>query len=116
LFVDLEISLASIDLKLIHWLKYLGPHGIGNTSPVFIIREVAFEQTKIVGTNHIKTTLIGNGGAMEAIGFGLADRHSPDNLSHGLYDIAVQLERNEFRGKVSVQARLLEIRVHRKDD
>jgi len=116
LFVDLEISLASIDLKLIHWLKYLGPHGIGNTSPVFIIREVAFEQTKIVGTNHIKTTLIGNGGAMEAIGFGLADRHSPDNLSHGLYDIAVQLERNEFRGKVSVQARLLEIRVHRKDN
>lgn len=116
LFVDLEISLASIDLKLIHWLKYLGPHGIGNTSPVFIIREVAFEQTKIVGTNHIKTTLIGNGGAMEAIGFGLADRHSPDNLSRGLYDIAVQLERNEFRGKVSVQARLLEIRVHGKDD
>jgi single-stranded-DNA-specific exonuclease len=116
LFVDLEISLASIDLQLIHWLKYLGPHGIGNTSPVFIIREVAFEQTKIVGTNHIKTTLIGDGGAMEAIGFGLADRYSPDNLSHGLYDIAVQLERNEFRGKVSVQARLLEIRVHRKDN
>ena len=116
LFVDLEVSLGSIDLKLIHWLKYLGPHGIGNTSPVFIIREVAFEQTKIVGTNHIKTTLVGNDGAMEAIGFGLADRHSPDNLSHGLYDIAVQLERNEFRGKVSVQARLLEIRVHGKDD
>jgi len=116
LLVDLEISLTSIDLKLIHWLKYLGPHGIGNASPVFMIREVAFEQTKIVGANHIKTTLIGNGRALEAIGFGLADRHSPENLSHGLYDVAVQLERNEFRGKVSVQARLLEIRVHRKDD
>ena len=116
LLVDLEIGLESIDLQLIHWLKYLGPHGIGNASPVFIIREVAFKQTKIVGTNHIKTTLIGNGGALEAIGFGLADRHSPETLSHGLYDIAVELERNEFRGKVSAQARLLEIRVHRKDD
>ena len=116
LFVDLEIGLESIDLQLIHWLKYLGPHGIGNASPVFIIREVAFKQTKIVGNNHIKTTLIGNGGALEAIGFGLADRHSPETLSHGLYDIAVELERNEFRGKVSAQARLLEIRVHRKDD
>ena len=50
LFVDLEIGLESIDLQLIHWLKYLGPHGIGNASPVFIIREVAFKQTKIVGT------------------------------------------------------------------
>tara|TARA_B100000929_G_scaffold290372_1_gene283732 strand:+ start:246 stop:1778 length:1533 start_codon:yes stop_codon:yes gene_type:complete len=116
LFVDLEIGLESIDLQLIHWLKYLGPHGIGNASPVFIIREVAFKQTKIVGTNHIKTTLIGNGGALEAIGFGLADRHSPETLSHGLYDIAVELERNEFRGNVSAQARILEIRVHRKDD
>ena len=116
LLVDLEIGLESIDLQLIHWLKYLGPHGIGNASPVFIIREVAFKQTKIVGNNHIKTTLIGNGGALEAIGFGLADRHSPETLSHGLYDIAVELERNEFRGKVSAQARLLEIRVHRKHD
>ena len=60
--------------------------------------------------------MIGNGRDLEAIGFCLADRHSPENLSHGLYDVAVQLERNEFRGKVSVQARLLEIRVHRKDD
>ena len=113
LSVDLELSLTSIDLQLVHWFKYLGPHGVGNPCPVFMIRKAGFEQVKIVGTNHIKGTLIGNGGTIEAIGFGLAEIYPPDKLYCGLYDVAFELERNEFRGSVNLQARLLALREHR---
>jgi len=77
------------------------------------MRKVGFEQAKIVGANHIKGTLIGNSGTIEAIGFGLADTYPPNKLYGGLYDIAFELERNEFRGSVSPQARLLALREHR---
>ncbi|HIC13718.1 MAG TPA: single-stranded-DNA-specific exonuclease RecJ [Gemmatimonadetes bacterium] len=115
LLMDSELSLASVNLQLVNWLNYLGPHGIGNPCPSFLVRGVRFQQAKIVGSNHIKGTLIGDGVAVDAIGFGLAERHSPDTLSHGLHDVALQLERNEFRGRVSVQARLLALRAHRRE-
>ncbi len=107
---DFEIDLADVDLDLVHWLSYLGPHGMGNPGPTFIAHAAVLKGAKVVGENHLKATLHGGGAPVEAIGFGLADRHPPAAVMAAPYDVAFRLERNEWRGRSRVQARLIALR------
>jgi single-stranded-DNA-specific exonuclease len=108
---DFEIDLAEVDLDLVHWLSYLGPHGMGNPGPIFIAHAAVLKGAKVVGENHLKATLHGGGAPVEAIGFGLADRHPPAAVMAAPYDVAFRLERNEWRGRSRVQARLIALRL-----
>lgn len=107
---DVELALGEIDLQLIHWLGYLGPHGMGNAGPLFRVRSVRLDRPRVVGSNHLKVTLVDGGTRVEAIGFGLTDRFPPDALGDGAYDALVRLERNEYRGRITPQAKLVDLR------
>jgi single-stranded-DNA-specific exonuclease len=107
---DLTLSLDEIDLDLVHWMSYLGPHGIGNPAPLFLARSVGLSGPRTVGQGHLKVTLGADRGQLEAIGFGLADRHPPHSLDGEPYDVLFRLERNEWRGVAKPQARLADIR------
>ena len=106
---DVELGPADAGLDLVRWLEYLGPHGIGNPGPVFLARRVAVEGARTVGEGHLKVRLCRDGSSLEAIGFGLAERHPPDRLV-GPHDVLFKLDRNEYRGVVRAQARLLDLR------
>ncbi|MCG6955648.1 MAG: single-stranded-DNA-specific exonuclease RecJ [Gemmatimonadetes bacterium] len=108
--VDLELPLDQVDLELIHWLEYMGPHGIGNPRPVFVARNVSLEGARTVKETHLKVALRDGGSMLDAIGFGVAERHPPETLRGGGYDVALKLERNEWKGIVRPQARLLDLR------
>ncbi len=109
--LDAELPLAAADLQLVHWLEYLGPHGIGNPRPVFMARGIRLDGARIVGETHLKVGLRHETGAVDAIGFGLAGRHPPDGLGpEGRYDVLFKLERNEWRGTARVQAQILDLR------
>jgi single-stranded-DNA-specific exonuclease len=108
---DLDLDLSSADLGLVHWLEYLGPHGMGNARPVFVARGVELEQAREVGTGHLKVTIRQGAHALDAIGFGLAVRHPPEELTRGVYDVVFRLERNEWRGVARVQANLVDLRL-----
>jgi single-stranded-DNA-specific exonuclease len=111
LHVDAELSLADADLQLVHWLSYLGPHGIGNPRPVFLARGVGLFRPRVVGESHLKVALRGDGVVVDAIGFDLARRHPPERLTEeARYDVLFRLGRNEWRGAVTVQAELLDLR------
>jgi single-stranded-DNA-specific exonuclease len=107
---DVELRLAEADLELVHWLEYLEPHGIGNPRPVFLARCVRLQHPRRVGDGHLKVTLSSGEGRLDAIGFGLAERHPPEDLGPGPWDALVKLERNEYRGVVRPQARLVDLR------
>jgi single-stranded-DNA-specific exonuclease len=107
---DLELSLASVDLELVHWLGYLEPHGIGNPRPLFLARGVGLSGARVVGEGHLKVILEAGGGRLDAIGFGLADRHPPETLGTGRCDVLLKLERNEYRGVARPQARIVDLR------
>jgi len=109
---DLVLDLAEADLGLVHWLEYLGPHGMGNPRPVFISRGVRLEGAREVGSGHLKVSLRQGSHVLDAIGFGLVARHAPEELADGLYDVAFRLERNEWRGVARVQANLAGLRPH----
>jgi single-stranded-DNA-specific exonuclease len=107
---DIDVALGELDLQLVHWLTYLGPHGMGNAGPLFRARGVQVSGARIVGANHLKAELRTPGALVEAIGFGLADRFDVASLGDGTWDALFRLERNEWRGNVRVQARLADLR------
>jgi single-stranded-DNA-specific exonuclease len=107
---DLELHLGDVDLQLVHWLDYLGPHGMGNPGPVFVAHEVRVEGARLVGSDHLKATLAQGSARVEAIGFGLAAAHDPATVHESDYDVIYRLERNEWKGRSRLQARLLSLR------
>ncbi|HUF76024.1 MAG TPA: hypothetical protein VMM35_07085, partial [Longimicrobiales bacterium] len=98
------------DLQLARWLSYLGPHGIGNPGPLFLARNVALERPRLVKEAHLKACLVTDGDRLEAIGFGLAERYPPEAVAATRWDVLFRLERNEWRGSASAQARLVDLR------
>ena len=110
LCTDVVLDLEQVDLQLVHWMSYLGPHGMGNPGPLFVASAAAVQRAKVVGTNHLKATLSQGAGRINAIGFGLADRHPPEAVMAVPQDVVFRLERNEWKGTARVQGRLIALR------
>ncbi len=108
--VDLEIDLPEVTDDLERWCRHLEPCGMGNPGPVFGVRGVELGRRTVVGSGHLKGELQGHGQQLAAIGFQLADR--VPWLSDAPIDAAFRLERNEFRGRSTLQARLLALAPH----
>lgn len=102
--VDLELPLGEVTDELERWGRHLEPCGMGNAAPVLGSRRIRLEGMRTVGEKHLKATLSAGGRSVEAIAFGWADRAA--GLG-GEVDVAFRLERNEFRGVSSLQARVL---------
>jgi hypothetical protein len=72
---------------------------------VFGVRGARAVDPRRVGTNHLKFTLADGSGTLPAIGFQWADNVPQTWLEHPL-DVAFRLERDEFQGHVTLQARV----------
>ncbi len=108
---EVEVHLEEMSQELHKYLRYLGPHGIGNPGPSFLARGVSLpEPPRIVGTDHLKVRLRQDRMELDAIGFRLAGRISPQTLGTGPVDVVFQLQENDFRGVRQLQARLVDIR------
>ena len=109
--VDLELPLGEVTEDLERLVRHLEPCGMGNPAPVFGVRGVDFNRRQRVGSNHLRGTLQNPEGMLGAIGFQLADRLA--ELGHEPVDAAFRIEQNEFRGSITLQARLLAVTPHR---
>jgi len=108
---DLALSMREVDESLYRTLRHLGPFGMGNPRPVFLARGVALsEDARVVGTDHLRLRLAEEGHELEGIGFGLARRISVESLGRGPVDALFHLRENEYRGRRSLQARLVDVR------
>ena len=111
--VDLEIKLDDVNDKLLRILNQFAPHGPHNMTPVFCSRGVLDTgYAKTVGNNHLKLELFQPGTKLtkiEAIAFNKGDylnffkRNIP-------VDIVYKIKINEFRGNVSIQLIIEEIK------
>jgi single-stranded-DNA-specific exonuclease len=86
------------------------PFGIGNPGPTFVAQgvRVTSNATKI-GANGVKLAVDCAHGPVEAVGWGLSDRSAELRAGVSL-DIAYKLERNEFRGRSTLQLGLMDFR------
>jgi single-stranded-DNA-specific exonuclease len=101
--VDLEVTLDEITDDLEKWTRQLEPCGMGNPGAVFGVRNVRLENSRVVGSNHLKGTLSIGGRRLDTIAFGWADRYAA--FGESALDVAVRLERNEWNGRSVLQAR-----------
>ena len=107
--VDIVSGVEALDDDLERLIAYLEPCGSGNPAPVFGIRRAVAETPTTVGANHLKFTLTDDSGSIPAIGFGWSNR-VPDGWWREPVDIALRLDRNEWRGSSTLQARVVQIK------
>jgi single-stranded-DNA-specific exonuclease len=103
--VDLEVPLGLVSEELERLIRHLEPCGAGNPAPVFGVRNARAVGARRVGTNHLRFTLDDGSGVLPAIGFRWADAVPEGWLEHPL-DVAFRFERDEWQGRVTLQARV----------
>jgi len=103
--VDLELPLGLVSEELEKLMRYLEPCGPGNPAPVFGVRGARAVGARRVGTNHLRFTLDDGSGVLPAIGFQWADV-VPDAWLAQPLDVAFRLERDEWQGRTTLQARV----------
>jgi single-stranded-DNA-specific exonuclease len=101
--VDLEVTLDEVTDNLEKWTRELEPCGMGNPGAVFGVRNVRLQNSRVVGTNHLKGVLSNGKRSVDTIAFGWADRSV--SFAESPLDVAVRLERNEWNGRSVLQAR-----------
>ncbi|MGH7653506.1 MAG: single-stranded-DNA-specific exonuclease RecJ [Gemmatimonadaceae bacterium] len=108
--IDLDLPLADATEDLERLLRHMEPFGIGNPGPLFIAEgvRVASNATKI-GANGVKFMVDAGRGPLEVVGWGLSDR-SGELRAGASVDMAYKLERNEFRGRSTLQLGLVDFR------
>ena len=107
--VDAEVGFRDVGPKLLEQLDWLAPYGRGNPEPRLYTPGVVAREVRLVGADrsHVKLTLEHGGKALSAIAFGMADRApAPGDR----VDVAFRPEYNEWRGTLSVQLRVLDLR------
>lgn len=110
--VDLELTADQVSDELERLGRHLEPCGPGNPAPVFGVREVHLDGARTVGSNHLKATITGARTRLDAIAFDWADRAA--GLLGSAVDVAFRLERNEWQGRSTLQARVVAVAQARK--
>ncbi|MEX1187225.1 MAG: single-stranded-DNA-specific exonuclease RecJ [Gemmatimonadaceae bacterium] len=106
--VDLEMPLAEATDALESLIRHFEPFGIGNPSPVFLSRGVRLKSPpRTLKHEGLKLYLDAGGSALEAIGWGFADR-AGEIAPGGAIDVVYRIERDEYQGTSRLQARLLD--------
>jgi single-stranded-DNA-specific exonuclease len=109
--VDLELPLAVVSEELERLIRHLEPCGAGNPAPVFGVRNARAVGARRVGTNHLRFTLDDGSGVLPAIGFRWAD-HVPQEWLGEPLDVAFRLERDDWQGRITIQARIASLAPH----
>ena len=105
LMVDAVVSLAEVKMDLLDSYELLHPFGAANPQPLFMTRKVELaDEPRIVKEKHMKFQFYQDGLTRDAIYFNSADLELPNPP----WDIAFNIDRNEFRGmshlSITIQA------------
>jgi single-stranded-DNA-specific exonuclease len=111
--VDAEADLKDLQGKFFRILKQFAPFGPGNTNPIFVSRNCTVRGTpRVVGGKHLKFNVTQpEAGPVEmaAIAF-QQGHHQADMLRAGCFDLAYQVEENEWNGRISLQLHVKDIK------
>ncbi len=105
--LDIEARLEQINLNLLDSYELLRPFGKGNPQPVFLTRGVQLKnEMRVLKEKHLKFLFVQDGCTHDAIYFNAAELELP----RAPWDIAYTIDRNEYRGRVSVSIMIQAIR------
>ena len=110
---DMEISFDKITPKFYRIMNQMAPFGPGNLRPVFMTKNcMDAGKSRAIGEDktHLKLYTIDDSGLiLSAIGFGMAD-HISRIKSRNSFKLLYTVEENEFKGEISLQLKLKDLR------
>ncbi len=113
--IDAELQLSQIDEKFFRILKQFQPFGPENSSPIFLSENVVdngYGRTVGNSNEHLKLTLIQEENPFKVFpGIAFHQGQKITQICNGApFDICYKLMENEFRGKVSLQIHILDMK------
>lgn len=114
--IDAEVSVRDLMGETFGFLRDMAPFGQGNPAPVFLTRGVQAIGARTMGAQrqHLRLEVRDSGATWEAVAF---DQSWPESLRQPAgrakpvsVDLAYTLEVNNFRGRETLQLRLLGLR------
>ena len=105
--LDCKLNPAYIGVELANNLSAMEPFGSGNSQPVFGLFGMTLNSVRPIGDGkHLRMTLSKSSNSISVVKFGSSADSFPF-IAGDKVDLAVKIERNEYRGEVraSVQAR-----------
>ena len=114
LWIDAEVPLGSLSLKVVEQIERMSPFGQGNRRPLFCASDVKLaEPPKPMGEGgrHLSFKLQQGQTAIRGVAFGAADWLSELEQHEGPLDIAFRPVINDFRGMRKVELQLTDWRV-----
>jgi single-stranded-DNA-specific exonuclease len=114
-WVDSVTSLERVDEDLVNELERIQPCGEGNPEPMLMADPVVVVESRLVGNGHLRLKIAPpeSDTVHEVIGFGMG--HRIPAVQSRLRVVFVP-EHNTYRGKTSIQLRLLDLAPSQADD
>lgn len=109
--IDFKLNLKSVEIDLVNAVSVLEPYGAKNPQPIFGLFSMNLESFQPVSQGkHTRIQISKGNNKTNAIIFNYATDTFPYEKGD-IIDLAVTLENNEYRGTVSVNTRVQNIRV-----
>jgi single-stranded-DNA-specific exonuclease len=109
LFIDTEATLeVLLDKSFLSAYSLLAPFGAGNPAPVFCMPGQKLTNPRLVGSNHLRFTIMQKGRSMNGIGFGFGN--FIQYAQNSLMDLAFALKLNSYMGQDKWEIRLVALR------
>lgn len=101
---DSIVTVKVINVSLWNQLKRLGPFGIGNSEPRFIIQGAKIRKPEVIGVDHIKCFISDDNVMVRAIAFRSANTHLGSSIMEGnVKAILGNISMNYWNGNEFVQ-------------
>ena len=100
MILDTEAQLAELDFEFLATYEQLEPFGAGNPQPVFLARGLQpASEPQLLKEKHWRFRFRQRGTTREGIFFNGAE----EELPRPPWDVAFHVQRNDYRGRVSLQ-------------
>ncbi len=108
--IDIRLNPAALGLDLLESMEYLEPYGANNPPPLFGMFGVVIASVKSIGGDkHIRINFTKDRHQFSAVYFGQPVDTFPYTQGDAV-DVAVKIDRNEFRGEVKTSVQIKDIR------
>lgn len=109
LSIDCEIKPDELNWETVELIESLEPFGIANERPKFVLKNAEINEARSVGRDqkHLSVDISKDGKRLRGIAFNMGD-FTDYVRTHRSLDIVFQLERNEWKGRKSLQMKIVD--------